>query len=359
MTEKPTEQRSMEVKRKPKPAFYALTALILTGALLFVFAVWQRSGGNKHTAIDPVLAASDVHEVSILGDPIPPIPTDGKWNSHKVELGKKLFHDVRLSHDDTLSCASCHGLDKGGTDQKAHSTGINGAVGGINAPTVYNSGLNFKQFWNGRADTLEEQVNGPTHHPKEMGSNWEEIIGKLKKDSEYPAEFAALYGGIQPPFIRDAIATFERSLQTPNSPYDRYLRGEESALSTEAKEGLRLFLANGCASCHQGANAGGNMYQQMGVMKDYFAQRGNLTEADLGRYSVTHREEDRYVFRVPSLRNIARTMPYFHDGSAKNLTDAIEVMGKYQLGRYMDPTDVAKIRKFLESLTGEYGGATL
>ncbi|MGV3613981.1 MAG: cytochrome-c peroxidase [Fimbriimonas sp.] len=285
-------------------------------------------------------------------EPIRPLPTKVSFDPAKVALGKRLFHDKRLSKDDTISCASCHALDKGGTDQLPVSVGVGGAKGGINAPSVLNCAYNFKQFWNGRMETLEDQVNGPTHHPKEMGSNWDQIVGKLGKDPELVKEFQRLYRDtVKPEHVRDAIATFERSLLTP-SKFDRFLAGDSNALDAEEKEGYRLFKAFGCASCHQGTAVGGNLFMKLGVMKDYFADRGNPTDADLGRYEVTKREEDRGVFRVPTLRNIGHTAPYFHDGTASTLPQAVEVMAKYQLGRELDPEQLVPIVRFLESLSG-------
>jgi cytochrome c peroxidase len=285
-------------------------------------------------------------------EPIRPLPTKLSFDPAKVALGKRLFHDKRLSKDDTISCASCHAMDKGGTDQLPVSVGVEGAKGGINAPSVLNCAYNFKQFWNGRMETLEDQVNGPTHHPKEMGSNWDQIVGKLGKDPALVAEFQKLYRDtVKPEHVRDAIATFERSLLTP-SKFDRYLAGDANALDAEEKEGYRLFKAFGCASCHQGTAVGGNLFMKLGVMKDYFADRGNLTDADLGRFEVTKREEDRGVFRVPTLRNIAHTAPYFHDGTAPTLPQAVEVMAKYQLGREIEPEQLVPIVRFLESLSG-------
>jgi cytochrome c peroxidase len=231
--------------------------------------------------------------------------------------------------------------------------GINGAVGGINAPTVLNSGLSFKQFWDGRAETLEDQVNGPTHHPMEMGSDWDEIIDKLTRDPAYTSTFATLYrDGITAENIRNAIATFERSLVTANSPFDRFLRGDEHAIDSEQKEGYRLFKDYGCVSCHQGTNVGGNMFQVFGVMSDYFADRGNVGEADLGRFNVTGKETDRHRFKVPTLRNVASTAPYFHDGSAARLEDAVETMAEYQLGRRLSAREINLLVRFLESLSG-------
>ena len=336
------------------------TTFLFSIASLALFGVglpllWRSP--NTAAQADAALPAAVLPAAHILEEPIQPIPLDTVGDAGKVELGRKLFHDKRLSKDNTVACATCHDLGRGGTDQLAHSIGINGAAGGINAPTVLNSGLNFVQFWNGRAATLEDQVNGPTHHPKEMGSNWKEIVGKLQQDAGCVADFKRLYGtGVQPQHIRDAIATFERSLNTVNAPFDRYLRGETGVLSNQAKAGYRLFKSYGCASCHQGRNVGGNMYQKFGVMADYFKFRGNETDADQGRCDVTKREQDRHVFRVPSLRNIALTHPYFHDGSVTTLTQAVEIMAKYQLGRYLTVNELAQLVAFLESLTGEVRG---
>lgn len=301
--------------------------------------------------------------------PVPPVPAvfatrdatapirgNVSLDADIVALGKRLFHDKRLSGDDTISCASCHDLGKGGTDQEGHSRGVGAAVGGINAPTVLNSGLNFVQFWNGRAATLEDQVEGPTHHPKEMASNWKQIIGKLSKDDAYVRAFEKSYGpgAIEPARIKNAIATFERSLTTPNSAFDRFLDGDTTALDSHARNGWRLFQEFGCVSCHQGTNLGGNLYQKIGIMADYFKERGTpIDDADLGRFTVTHDERDRHAFRVPPLRNVALTHPYFHDASVETLPEAVQVMAHYQLGRVISPSELNDLVRFLESLTGE------
>jgi cytochrome c peroxidase len=260
-----------------------------------------------------------------------------------------------------VSCATCHDLRKGGTDRKARSAGIGGRLGNINALTVFNTGLQFKLFWDGRADTLESQVDHPLHNPREMGSNWEEILAKLRQDPSYRQDFARLYPdhGVSRQSVASALATFERSLLTPNSRFDRFLRGESAALSGEEREGYRLFRTYGCTSCHQGILVGGNMFQTFGVMADYFADRGGVTRADWGRYNVTHLESDRYRFKVPSLRNVALTAPYFHDGSADTLEEAVNVMARYQLGRRLSRDETRKIVQFLKSLTGEYEGHEL
>jgi cytochrome c peroxidase len=318
---------------------------------------------NKHKRLAQAIALSlalfafkNLYAV----EPIKPLPLTVKLNPDKVALGEQLFNDKRLSHDNTVACVSCHDLQKGGTDRLPHSLGINNAEGDINAPTVFNSSFNFRQFWDGRAATLEEQIEGPVHNPKEMGSHWQEIIGKLKKEAAYLKAFKALYAdGINAKNIKDAIATFERSLITPNAPFDQYLRGDETALTDEEKQGYALFKQYGCVACHQGINIGGNMYQVFGVLNNYFEKRGNITKADLGRFNVTAQEYDRHKFKVPSLRNVALTAPYFHDGSADTLEKAVDVMAKYQLGRKIPKKEKRLIVQFLKTLTGTYKGKKL
>ena len=303
------------------------------------------------TLLLSVVIESTLLQAAPLNEPIQPLP-EMVLDAAKVMLGKRLFHETKLSADNSISCASCHGLTQGGVDNLSVSVGIGGAKGSINAPTVLNSGLNFRQFWDGRADTLEAQAEGPVHNPLEMGSSWSEVVVKLQQDADYPQAFAALYpDGISGEAIKDAIATFERSLVTP-SRFDDYLLGDANAISADEKKGYELFKNYGCVACHQGRNAGGNMYQYFGVMGNYFEDRGNITTADYGRYNVTGKEHDKFMFKVPSLRNIALTAPYFHDGSATTLEDAVGIMVKYQLGRLVPDEDKALIVKFLHTLTG-------
>lgn len=280
-------------------------------------------------------------------------------NKRKVALGDELFHDRILSKNETISCASCHILAAGGDDNRAHSVGINGIVTAINTPTVFNSSLNFKQFWDGRADTLEEQVAGPLHNPSEMGLNWEEAILRLNKNASYKKKFEEVYtDGITEVNIADAIAEFERSLVTPNSSFDKFLQGDDKALDDVEKAGYLLFKSLGCVSCHNGAGIGGGMFQRMGAKRSYF-EEGNTNELDFGRFNVTKKEADRYRFKVPSLRNIALTAPYFHNGSAKTLKDAVQVMARHQLARRLSEDEETKLVAFLRSLTGEYQGESL
>ena len=293
-------------------------------------------------------------------EPIQPIEPVTGLDSRKVELGQKLFNDPRLSDGNQLSCATCHNLKTGGTDQKARSIGIHGAAGVINTPTVFNSGLNISQFWDGRASTLEQQMDEPLQSATEMGSSWPRIIAKLKSSPEYVRAFRQIYGGsIQRDSIKDSIVQFERSLSTPNSRFDRFLRHDPNALTSREQQGYQLFKSLGCASCHQGVNAGGNMYQKLGVMAPYFTDRGHITNADRGRFNVTGDPRDMFMFKVPSLRNVALTAPYFHDGSAPTLEDAVHKMAKYQLGRDLTDQEVELIVEFLKTLTGQWNGHQL
>jgi cytochrome c peroxidase len=297
---------------------------------------------------------STSERVAFENEPLRPLPEPPETDPKVVALGKRLFFDGALSADGTVKCASCHDISSGGDDGHQHSTGIAGKQGGVNAPTVLNSGLNFVQFWDGRAPTLEDQAGGPIENPIEMGSTLAAVTTRLSARKEYKEAFSSIFSdGVTPSHIREAIATFERTLQTPDAPIDRYLRGDKSALTQEQREGYELFKSAGCIACHQGANVGGNMFQRFGVMGNYFAERGNVTQADDGRYNVTHEESDRHVFRVPSLRNVELTAPYFHDGTAPTLERAVRVMAKFQLGRQLSDEQVDRIVAFLKSLTGK------
>jgi cytochrome c peroxidase len=283
---------------------------------------------------------------------IEPLPTPAVA-MNKVLLGRRLFHDTRLSGDGTLSCASCHSLDTGGAEHRATSQGINGQIGPINAPTVLNSGLNFVQFWDGRAESLQAQAAGPVANPGEMGANWETVVATLGANENDRAEFTAIYAdGVTQANITDAIAEYERSLVTP-SRFDAFLHGDQSALTADEQRGWATFQEVGCTACHRGPNAGGGMYQRMGLVRNYFELRGTpLTEADNGRFNVTHDETDRHRFKVPSLRNIELTAPYFHDGSQSELAGAVRIMGQVQLNRDLTDAQVSDIVAFLRSLTG-------
>lgn len=292
-------------------------------------------------------------------EPLQPLPAPPVLDAGKVALGEALFADRRLSDDDSLACAGCHDLAHGGADRTAVSRGVRGAAGQMNAPSVFNVSLHLAWFWDGRAATLEQQVAGPVHNPVEMASNWAQVLGKLRQDGALVARFAAHYPqGLTAETVADALATFERSLITPDARFDRYLRGAADALSADEIEGYERFKRNGCASCHNGAAVGGNMFQRFGVVGSFFDGRVART-ADLGRLNVTGREEDRHVFKVPSLRNVALTAPYFHDGSATTLEQAVRLMGRHQIGRELTDDDVRLIVAFLHTLTGRWKGHEL
>lgn len=290
-----------------------------------------------------------------LDEPIKPIPAPSKQDPARVALGRKLFHEVRLSGNDKVSCASCHELSKGGVDRLDRSKGFSGRSTTVNAPTVFNAALNFRQFWDGRVDSLEAQIDVVIQNPVEMGATWAGIITKLSQDPQYQRAFAIAYrDGVTKANIQNALASFERTLLTPNSRFDRYLRGEATAISDVEKKGYAKFKQYGCIACHQGVNVGGNMFQKFGVMGDYFAKRGGVTDADLGRYLITRNPDDKHVFKVPSLRNVALTAPYFHDAGAKTLEEAVDIMFRYQLGRVVADEDKQAIVTFLNTLTGEW-----
>lgn len=321
-------------------------------AVLYVLIACAPSCTDKPVGTTNRAGESDRRTV-IRQEPIEALP-DRSDGGRLVALGEKLFHETRLSGDGSISCATCHEIAKGGDDGRERGVGIGGRVGTVNVPTVLNSGNNFAQFWDGRAKTLEEQIDGPVLDAAEMGGNWEKALAALRTDSEYRTEFGSAFSdGITVPNVKSAIAAFERTLTTPKSRFDRWLKGEAAALSSAELAGYELFKSVGCIACHQGRNVGGNMFQRFGVMGDYFRDRGGIGKADWGRFNVTGEEADRFVFKVPSLRNVELTAPYFHDGSAKTLPDAVRVMARYQLGRRLVDAEVESLVTFLKSLTGQ------
>lgn len=287
-------------------------------------------------------------------EPILPLPDEAEVNMDKVLLGRSLYFDTALSGDGTVACATCHMLEHGGAEPRKTSTGIGGQVGPINSPTVLNSSYNFVQFWDGRAKDLQEQAAGPVENPIEMGAKWENVVERLKKNEEYTAAFAKLYeDGVTKDNATDAIAEYEKSLITP-SRFDAFLKGDAAAITDAEKKGYATFKEVGCTACHTGIIAGGTMFQKMGLVKDYFKDRGTaITEADLGRFNVTKKPEDKHFFKVPTLRNVELTSPYLHDGSRATLEETVKVMGKYQLGRDLTDAQVNSIVTFLKSLTGK------
>lgn len=302
---------------------------------------------------------------AFAAEPVRPVPESVAVDPVKVALGRKLFFDKKLSGDNTLNCASCHGLDKGGVDNLVTATGIGGQKGPINVPSVYDAYFKVAQFWNARAPDLAAQAAGPVMNPLEMGShNWTEVATKLADDPDYTAMFKAAFGPdvqVGQQSITEAIAEFEKTLITPDSPFDEYLKGKEDAISAQAKRGYERFKAIGCSGCHSGIGVGGGGYEVMGLESDYFKDRGGKeTDADEGIYAISHNTADRNRFVVPTLRNIALTAPYFHDGSAKTLDEAVRKMAHYQTpDSTPSDQDVADIVAFLKTLTGKYDGHDL
>jgi cytochrome c peroxidase len=283
-------------------------------------------------------------------EPIKPIEPYVSKNPALVELGKKLFFDPRLSKSGFISCNSCHNLSMGGSDNLKTSIGHNWQQGPINAPTVLNSSLNVAQFWDGRALTLQDQAGGPIANPGEMAFTHALAIELLKSIPGYVTEFKTVFGNdtITIDEVTKAIAEFEETLVTPNSKFDKWLKGDKKALSADELAGYELFKDSGCTACHNGAAAGGNTFQKMGVVEPYTS-----TSPAEGRVAVTKAEADRFNFKVPTLRNVEMTYPYFHDGEAETLTEAVEVMGRIQLGKTFTDKENAQIVAFLKTLTGD------
>lgn len=283
-------------------------------------------------------------------EPLPASIIDEKKNAALIALGKKLYLDPKLSVNDIISCNSCHQLNNFGVDSQPTSPGHEGKRGGRNSPTTFNAALHIAQFWDGRAKDVEEQALGPILNPIEMGMPSEAaVVDKLKKIEEYKAMFAEAFKDEKDPIqyknVGKAIGAFERTLITP-SRFDDFLKGDENALNDAEKRGLQKFVHMGCANCHNGVAIGGNSYKKIGLVEEY-------KTSDVGRFAVTGLETDKKVFKVPSLRNITKTAPYFHDGSVKTLDEAIEEMAEHQLGRKVGPGFVEDVKAFLGALTAK------
>jgi len=274
----------------------------------------------------------------------------------KVELGKMLYFDPRLSKDGNISCNSCHNLATFGVDRLPTSPGDAGEHGDRNSPTVLNAALHGSQFWDGRAEDVEHQAGMPILNPVEMAIPSEEfLVGRLSQYPDYQEHFAAAFPDDHPPLtyhnISRALGAFERTLLTP-SRFDDYLRGDRQALSAEERHGLQTFMGMGCTSCHNGVNVGGHIFRKFGLNDSYWHQT-HSAKIDEGRFRVTGDEEDMYVFRVQSLRNVAETYPYFHDGSVATLEEAVRVMSRLQVGMDLEEADVRGVVAFLKSLSGK------
>jgi cytochrome c peroxidase len=284
------------------------------------------------------------------GEPIQPVEPVKSINLAQVELGKKLYFDPRLSKSGFISCNSCHNLSMGGTDNLKTSIGDHWQQGPINAPTVLNSSLNIAQFWDGRAADLKEQAGGPIANPGEMAFSHTLAIDVLKSIPGYVTEFKLVFGTdkITIDQVTEAIAEFEKTLKTPNSRFDQWLLGDKDALTAQELAGYQLFKNSGCVACHNGEAVGGNSFQKMGVVEPYQAK----SPAE-GLSAVTGKDADRFKFKVPTLRNVEMTYPYFHDGEAETLTEAVDIMGRLQLGKKFSDKENAQIVAFLKSLTGD------
>jgi cytochrome c peroxidase len=297
-----------------------------------------------------LLVAVPVAFAAPRSEPIQPIVAAPAANPALVELGKQLFFDPRLSKSGFISCNSCHNLSTGGVDNLKSSIGHAWHQGPINSPTVLNAGYNVAQFWDGRAKDLQEQAAGPIANPGEMASSHALAVDVLKSIPGYAPAFRSAFGseGIDLERVTRAIAAFESTLVTPNSRFDRWLRGDDRALTADERAGYALFRDGGCAGCHSGPAAGGGSFQKLGVVQPYATRNPAV-----GREGVTHDPADRMVFKVPTLRNVELTYPYFHDGEQATLEDAVRTMAHVQLGRDFTPAEVGQVVAFLKTLTGE------
>lgn len=293
---------------------------------------------------------------AVRDDLLQPLPAASRVDPQRSALGMKLFNTASLSSDGSVSCATCHPLDRAGADGFVHSRGANGHETALNTPTIYNVSFNFRFNWNGAYTRLEDALDAPI--ALTLGTTWSAIEAKLLAEPEWKTAFEDAYGdGVSTANIKDALSRYIDTLVTPNARFDQFSRGDTDALTNDERRGLETFKALGCATCHQGANVGGNMFQRLGVMHDYFQARlehggAAASGADLGRYETTQQHADRHVFRVPSLRNVALTPPYFHDGSVPTLELAVLEMGYVQLGKRLSPEEVTLLVGFLKTLTG-------
>ncbi|HET7833940.1 MAG TPA: cytochrome-c peroxidase [Gallionella sp.] len=297
-----------------------------------------------------LLAGTALAQTPAKNEPIQPIAPAKAQDPALVDLGRQLFFDPRLSKSGFISCNSCHNLSMGGTDNLKTSVGHNWTQGPINAPTVLNSSMNVAQFWDGRAPNLKAQAGGPIANPGEMAFTHELAVGVLQSIPGYVAEFKKVFGTdkIDIDKVTHAIAAFEETLVTPNSRFDKWLKGDKKALTADELEGYQLFKSSGCTACHNGPAVGGNSFQKFGVVEPY-----KTNNPSQGRFAVTGKDADRFYFKVPTLRNVELTYPYFHDGEAATLKDAVNTMGRIQLGKKFTDDENRKIVAFLKTLTGE------
>jgi cytochrome c peroxidase len=300
----------------------------------------------------------------IFSEPVSAIVETPIMDRRKVSLGEHLFNDPLLSGKGMISCASCHSLTQGGTVRLPRTIGYNGRMHRFNAPTIFNVSQNYRLGWRGNSTKLEEQNEAVILDANLMANDWKTLIAALGASPSYSEEFLAVYGrSVGRADVLDALVQFQHSLDTPGARFDRYIDGEKGALTSDEIRGYELFKSNGCTSCHQGRNIGGNLFERFGIFgdansKDYLGD-GVIDDGDLGRYTITHLDEDKGVFRVPSLRNVEVTAPYFHDGRTANVDQAIMIMAQLQLGHELEIEDIKDIAAFLRALTGEYKGQKL
>jgi cytochrome c peroxidase len=336
-----------------KILFSAVVILFITGCTPGAKKADQKDAGKKSETTDPLMTKAK----GIFGTlPAVAASNDNVSTKEKVLLGKTLYFDNRLSKDNVQSCNTCHNLDTWGVDNLPTSPGNNGEPGTRNSPTVLNAALHTTQFWDGREETIEDQAGGPILNPAEMAiPNEDFLIKRLSSIDEYKTLFAQAYpdetNPITYPNIQNAIGVFERELMTP-SKFDDYLAGNASALNEKEKAGLESFINTGCITCHIGNVLGGNMFQKFGLYGDYWEHTKSKV-IDNGRFDVTQKESDKYIFKVPTLRNVDKTWPYFHDGSVKDLKEAVVIMAKLELDKNLTDTEADKIVEFLGTLTGE------
>ncbi|WGS88328.1 cytochrome-c peroxidase [Methylomonas sp. UP202] len=287
-----------------------------------------------------------------------PAPENNPTTAEKVSLGKMLYHDPRLSSTGTVACASCHNTMLGGEDNRPNSMGVNGQTGGRSAPTVWNAAFNAVQFWDGRAASLEEQAAGPVTNPIEMGmKSWDDVVARLKTIEGYQDAFEKAFGkdSISKDNATKAIAAYERTLITPNSAYDKYVEGDTNAMTEQQVRGMKKAVEIGCTSCHSGpAFNGAGMFQKFPVNSNGYFEAQYHFQKDLGRAEVTKSDADKHFWKVPTLRNVALTAPYFHNGSVKTLDRAVWLMAKLQLNKELSDAEVADIVAFLNALSGEF-----
>jgi len=290
-----------------------------------------------------------------VAEPISPIPQLVILNKSKSRLGKRLYYDKSLSDQNKLSCASCHNPESGGVSNVTLSLNSAGQAVVVNTPTILNSIFNRWQNWNGRISSIEEQIDDSITSPTLMNTSWNDVINKLNKNDGYVSEFYSEYTDVvKREYIIDALKHYINTLITPNSRFDQYLLGDNNAITAEEKAGYEEFKSHGCIACHQGINIGGNVFEKFGIFGNYFKDSGKVNLYDKGRFNITGRQRDLYVFRVASLRNIANTAPYFHDGSAETLEKAVKIMSRYQLGNTISDKEINLLVKFLLTLSGEY-----